>query len=453
MSNIPNPKIHRLHYMLLSITIALILFIVIFFKNSSSSFLTPILFLFVVLAALHRSRGITIGTIMLVSLFSLSLQDPYNQPYSYWIWSVQSIVFLIVGLLVHYEVENMRKLQRYNEERTALSNISQSLTGTLDLNELTERVVNTILDLFSADGCTIYLVNDKSKELQAIACKEKIRTSEIIQQIMDTRIRVGFGLVGWIAATGEPILSGDAEQDTRSMHIPGTPSEDESVLGVPLQTEGNTFGVLWITKYQLDAYDSQDLQLAQIFANQVSIALANAQLYEHVRRLSETDSLTGLLNSRSLTHIASHLIKQAEINSSHIAVLFIDCDDFKSINDRFGHPLGDKFLRFFAQVLLNTVRDEDIVIRYAGDEFVIILPGTDLPKAKVVALRLMEEVRNQRMGDIPALSTTVSVGLSVFPQHADSAEELIKHADDALYVVKRNGKDQLAVYQEGVVSA
>jgi diguanylate cyclase (GGDEF)-like protein len=446
-------KFQKYYRLLLPTMIGVIIALAISLQRLSHFYITPLLFLLIVLIALYNSRRMALIAIAGVCGISFFLHKPTIQPNFYLIWALTSTVFLIIGLLINYEVEKMRKIQRYTEERNAISNISRSLTNTLDLEVLTQRVVDTILELFSAHGCTIYLLHEETRELQPIACKEEKHSPEVMQQILNTRVRVGFGLVGWIAATGKPILSGDAEHDPRAVHIPGTPFDDESVIGVPLQTEGSAFGVLWITKLELHAFNNEDLQLAQIFANQVSIALANAQLYGHVRRLSETDSLTGLLNSRSLSRIAEHLIREAKENASSLAVLFIDCDDFKSINDQFGHPLGDKFLRFFAQVLKQSVRDEDIVIRYAGDEFVIILPDTDLTKAKLVAQRLMEDVRNQRMGDIPSLSTTVSVGLAVYPQHADSAETLIKHADDALYVVKRSGKDQLAVYQEGVVSA
>lgn len=443
----------KFHRTVLPIAIVLLICISIVFKNELISLLIPILFLIVVLAALHFTRRVTIITVILVSLFSLFIQDPSTSNNAYWLWGVRSIVFLMAGLIINYEFENMRKIQRYTEERNAISSVSHSLTSTLDLKQLTERVVDTIIELFSAYGCRIYLLNEETRELLPIACKEIDTPPEIMKQIMEVRVRVGFGLVGWVAATGESILSGDAERDSRSFHIPGTPYDEESVIAVPLQTDDKTYGVLLVNKLGLHVFNNEDLQLAQIFADQVSIALANAQLYEHVRRLSETDSLTGLLNSRSLSRIVEHLINQAQANSSSVSVLFIDLDDFKSINDRFGHPMGDKFLRFFAQILQISVRDEDIAIRYAGDEFVVILPNSDLPKAKVVAERLMEDIRNKRMGDIPALSTTVSVGLAVYPQHANSAEDLIKHADDALYVVKRNGKDQLAVYLEEVSGA
>lgn len=253
-------------------------------------------------------------------------------------------------------------------------------------------------------------------------------------------------MVGWVAATGESILSGDAEHDPRAIHIPGTPYDDESVMGIPLQLEGETFGVLWIYTLSLNAFNKEDLQLAQIFANQVSVALANARLYEHVRCLSETDSLTGLLNSRSLSDLTERAISHAKATQGNVSLLFIDCDNFKGINDQFGHPVGDQFLRFFATLLLEGVREGDAVVRYAGDEFVILLPNTNLDAAISIAERLIENTRAKSMENNPLLHTTISVGLASYPQHALVAEDLIKHADDALYVSKRNGKNQLTVY-------
>jgi diguanylate cyclase (GGDEF)-like protein len=234
------------------------------------------------------------------------------------------------------------------------------------------------------------------------------------------------------------------------LHIPGTPYDDESVMGIPLQLESETFGVLWIYKLSLHAFSKEDLQLAQIFANQVSVALANARLYEHLRCLSETDSLTGLLNSRSLNDLTQRAINHALATGGNVSLLFIDCDNFKSINDQFGHPVGDQFLRFFATLLLEGVREGDAVVRYAGDEFVILLPNTPLEAAISIAERLLETTRSKSMENIPALYTTISLGLATYPQHGMTGELLIKHADDALYISKRNGKNRLTVYNSDI---
>ena len=222
-------------------------------------------------------------------------------------------------------------------------------------------------------------------------------------------------------------------------------------MGIPLKADGETFGVLWVYKLNLDAFNEEDLQLAQIFANQVSVALANARLYEHVRSLSATDSLTGLLNSRSLLDLTERALNYALTTNGCVSLFFIDCDDFKQINDQFGHPVGDQFLRFIATLLLDGIREGDVVIRYAGDEFIILLPDTNLEDATCVGERLIETIRSRTMKDNKTIHTTVSIGLATYPRHAVNTEELIKHADEALYSAKRNGKDQLSVYVHDIL--
>jgi diguanylate cyclase (GGDEF)-like protein len=446
-------KVPQFLHLFLLIFTGVFLILPVFLKWASISLVAPVLFLIIVLfTALHFSRRITYFSIIVVSLLSLINEFRTPSVNSLMTWGLYSFAFVCVGLEVSFEMEKMRKIQYYHEERSAILNIADSLTNTLDLRELMDSIVNQIIELFSAYGCTVYLLDEEAKELKPMACREFEDNVEIIEQLMKSKVRVGFGLVGWIAATGESLFSGDAERDPRAVHVPGTPNDDESVIGIPLQRDRHVFGVLWIYKLGLNAFDMDDFQLAHIFANQVSVALANAQLYENVRRLSETDSLTGLLNSRSLSEVARHVISKAASTGDSASLLFIDCDNFKGINDLFGHPVGDEFLCFLAKLLKTAVREEDIVIRYAGDEFVIILPNTVLNEAKIVAERIMVDIRNHHMGNIPYLNTTVSIGLAVYPDHAHCAEELIKFADDALYQVKRNGKDQLAIFGEGIVT-
>ncbi|HUX47033.1 MAG TPA: sensor domain-containing diguanylate cyclase, partial [Desulfosporosinus sp.] len=361
-------------------------------------------------------------------------------------WFIDTLVYLFIGIAVNRKIDAIRKIQRHNEEITALSHISTSLTKTLDLSELTSQVVDHIFSLFQADGCTIYLMEEGKKSLRVISARESQSDPEILDKILNSHPRVGFGMVGYVAATGESILSGNAEHDPRSLHIPGTPFDDESVMGIPLKAEGETFGVLWVYKLNLDVFNEEDLQLAQIFANQVSVALANARLYEHVRCLSTTDGLTGLLNSRTLLDLTERALSHALTSAGCVSLFFIDCDDFKQINDQFGHPVGDQFLCFIAALLLEGIREGDVVIRYAGDEFIILLPDTSLEAAISVGERLIEMIRSRTMKDTINLHTTVSIGLATYPEHAVIAEDLIKHADEALYAAKRNGKDQLSVY-------
>lgn len=414
--------------------------------GEKSIFLVSLFFLMIAVVALYAKWKFMLLHVAVASILTLFVLYHDMHLYMFLKWLLDTLVYLFIGLVVNREVNAIHKIQRHNEEITALSHISTSLTKTLDLCELTSQVVDHIFSLFQADGCTIYLIEEEKQALRVISARESQCDPEILDQILNSHPKVGFGMVGSVAGTGEPILSGNAEHDPRALHIPGTPFDEESVMGIPLKTEGETFGVLWIYKLKLNVFNEDDLQLAQIFANQVSVALANARLYEHVRHLSETDGLTGLLNSRCLLALTERALDHAQTTGGCVSLFFIDCDNFKKINDCFGHPVGDQFLRFFASVLLEGIRDGDEVIRYAGDEFVVLLPNTDLEAATSVGERLIQTLRVRTMEDNSALHTTVSMGLATYPKHAVFAEDLIKHADDALYASKRNGKDQLSVY-------
>jgi len=431
-------------FFFMSVALGVTVFMVI--VGEKSVFLVPLFFLMIVVVALYTKWKLVLLHVGVASILTLFVFYHDMQQFVLRQWFLDTLVYLFIGLAVNREVAGIRKIQRHNDEMTALSHISTSLTKTLDLSELTSQVVDHIFSLFEAEGCTIYLMEEGKQSLRVISARESQSDPEILDQILNSHPRVGFGMVGYVAATGESVISGNAEHDPRAIHIPDTPFDDESVMGIPLQAEGETFGVLWIYKLDLDAFDQEDLQLAQIFANQVSVALSNARLYEHVRLLSETDGLTGLLNSRNLLDLTERAVNHAHTTKGCVSLFFIDCDNFKKINDCFGHPVGDKFLRFFATILLQGVRDGDVVIRYAGDEFVILLPNTNLEAATLIGERLIEMIRVTTMEDNLALHTTISMGLATYPKHAVSAEDLIKHADDALYVSKRNGKDQLSVY-------
>lgn len=419
---------------------------IMFLSRRHSHVLYPLFVLIIVYAAVRLSYFATLGIAALTSALSLAVMAHAQENFLMSYWSVQTLVFILVGLLINRYWDRMRRIQHHQEELEALTEVSASLTMTLELKEITHMVVDHIFNLFDADGCTVYILDGETRELQPVAAKETRDEPEIMAQILNNRVRLGFGCVGWVAATGQSMLSGDAERDVRAVHISGTPLDDESVIGVPLITDNEVFGVLWIYKFGLDAFQAEHLNLATIFANQVSVALTNARLYENVRRMSETDFLTGLANSRCLPIFAKNVIARAAATETKVSMFFLDCDDFKGINDRFGHPFGDRFLAFFAQVLRESVREDDIIIRYAGDEFVILLPDTGREGAIVVADRLLEQLRVKRMEGKPDVYTTVSMGLATYPDHAATAEELITHADDALYVAKRRGKNRLIVY-------
>lgn len=426
----------------------LVLELAMYLSADLSELLFPFYFFIIVLCALNFSRSTTLSFVFIVIALNLGKLIMDGDIGGLIFWLIGSLGMFCAAWLITRVLESMRREQHFHNERNAILEVSSTLTKNLDMKRLVREIIEHIFKLFGADGCTLYMISEDKKELIPLKAEEQEQDADVVDQISHHHLKVGAGIVGWVAAHGEAILSGDAEADHRSVHIPGTPYDLESVIAVPLISEGETFGVLVIYKLCLNAFVQEDLELAKIIANQASIALSNARLYEHVRSLSETDSLTGVWNSRRLGDILSGLILKAKEKGTLLSMLFIDCDDFKQINDRFGHPVGDLFLRFFAQILTDGVRDRDVIIRYAGDEFVILLPETSTKEAVAVAERLKTLIGEYRMKDYPELYTTVSMGLATYPVHAQTGETLIRYADDALYKAKNRGKNQFAIYEE-----
>ena len=188
-------------------------------------------------------------------------------------------------------------------------------------------------------------------------------------------------------------------------------------------------------------------------ANELAVAVENSELYKLTRRLAITDELTGLYNYRYLLERAEEEIGRAKRFGRSVSLLMIDADELKVYNDTNGHQAGDVALAELAAAMRGAVRDIDIVCRYGGEEFAILLPETDGEGAFVVAEKVREAVANHAFKNGEGERTeqlTVSIGLSTYPGTADDREALLRRADDALYVVKRSGRNRVSASPAGV---
>lgn len=165
-----------------------------------------------------------------------------------------------------------------------------------------------------------------------------------------------------------------------------------------------------------------------------------------IKQLAETDELTGLLNMRAFSGIADRLSKQATRYQRPFAVLMIDSDSLKSVNDRFGHECGNRLLRLAVQCIQSQLRDTDIVARYGGDEFVVMLPETTCNHAMSVAARIRQTIESTPlMVDGNRVQTTVSIGLAAYPDHGDALQDVMEKADQAMYASKTGGRNRLTI--------
>jgi diguanylate cyclase (GGDEF)-like protein len=228
------------------------------------------------------------------------------------------------------------------------------------------------------------------------------------------------------------------------VHV-GHPDQVRSLVAVPLRLGETVLGMLSAQSYAPRAYDRDDLELLELLAVNASIALSNARLFEQVQYLAITDPLTGLYNRRQFFALAEREFVRALRYHRAVAVLMLDIDHFKAVNDAHGHPIGDEVLRAVAGRCASGLRTMDLLGRYGGEEFVALLPETDWDGAQQAAERLRHAIRETpiitRVGPV---RVTVSVGFALCVENCPDLTALIHSADQALYAAKQGGRDRVA---------
>jgi diguanylate cyclase (GGDEF)-like protein len=228
------------------------------------------------------------------------------------------------------------------------------------------------------------------------------------------------------------------------------PSE---LLWIPLYSEDRLLGCLSVDEPRNGQSPSvETIRSLEIFANQAVTAIENARSYNEAREQSIRDSLTGAYNHRHFQEVLQREMGRAERLGRPLTVLMLDIDDFKTINDRFGHPVGDAVLQGIVAEIRSEVRgDMDLLARYGGDEFAVVLPETPVGEAILVAERVRRRI-DERLFRMPdsreLLRTTVSIGLATYPEDAQEKKDLVEKADAALYRAKRGGKNAVVQTSE-----
>ena len=247
----------------------------------------------------------------------------------------------------------------------------------------------------------------------------------------------------WALRTGHPHLVVAGDTTAPCAHAKGV---NHTYLCVPILAQGEALGILHFQATEdVPVLADNELSLKTTFAAQVGLSVANIRLHEALRTQSIKDPLTGLYNRRYLTEMMDREIRRAVRAEQSLGILILDLDHFKKFNDTYGHDAGDTVLRETASFLIKSIRVEDIVCRFGGEEFVVILPTADLKAAHARAERIRSNLREltvmhqgQSLGMI-----TVSVGVAALPQHGTSPKQLLDAADAALYRAKREGRDRV----------
>jgi diguanylate cyclase (GGDEF)-like protein len=335
-----------------------------------------------------------------------------------------------------------RQLHEKDQELHTLDEIGRTIISSLELQTVLNIIMEKTRELVQAESWSLLLGDEGEGGLHlSVAVGEGADRSRA-----GAVVKPGEGIAGWVAREGKPVVVDDAAADPRWGGLEQAYGAcARSVLCVPLETRGRVLGVIEVVnKKGGEGFTARDLSLVTRLAGFAAIAIENARLYQQTKMLTLTDELTRLYNTRFFTQYLEADVKRCRRYKTSVSLIFLDLDHFKLVNDRHGHLMGSQLLREVADVLRRGVRDVDIVARYGGDEFIVILPETRLEAAAFVAerLRLAMSEHVFLAGEGLAARLTASFGVASFPETCSSEEELIRLADQAMYRVKnrtRNG--------------
>src|SRR4051812_29464695 len=330
------------------------------------------------------------------------------------------------------------------ESYRRLAEVYHQVLSAQSLDSLLERIADTLSELMPYEALHVYEANEERRELVPVLA----RSDSHQHAIMQSRPAFGEGITGWAVENRRPVWTNRAHLDPRVVNVPGTPIEPEALITVPLVALGALKGALNIYRLGDDAkFYEHEFELAKWFGDAAALAFDNAQVKARLEHLAQTDSLTGLYNHRFFHERLRSELTRASRSHDPVAVLMFDLDDFKRVNDVYGHGAGDQLLLQISRVALETVRGSDVVCRIGGEEFAVIMPSCDAGDALGLAARLTERLREVEFE--PAGRVTVSIGISQGPQHAMNPRELVACAEAAMMTAKARGKDQTVLFDEG----
>ncbi len=329
------------------------------------------------------------------------------------------------------------ELKIKDKELKFFKDITSILTSTLDLNKSLSAIMKKTITLIGAEAWFVLHVNEEKGEL-FFGKTWKAQSKEMRK----FRLKIDEDIAGWVVKEGVSIVVPDASKDgrfnrkiDRLLHI-----KTRTFMCIPIKLKNRVIGILEVVnKDTRSPFTEEDLDLV----NHAAMAIQQAFLYQKMEELTVTDDLTSLFNLRYLNRTIDTEIERSNRYGPPLTLIFMDIDNFKKVNDKHGHLVGGRVLIEIAKILLSNLRTLDIVTRYGGDEFVIVLPQTPTKAGFMVAERIRKAIEQHVFFEAEGYSIRItgSFGVASYPEHAKSKEDLFRLADEAMYRGKKTTKN------------
>ncbi|HVH26422.1 MAG TPA: HD domain-containing phosphohydrolase [Vicinamibacterales bacterium] len=344
-----------------------------------------------------------------------------------------------VGLVSdsHARTNVFQDIALAHREIYALYEIAQALGSSLGVSDTMALISSKLSNIVPFSCCALFLYND---EMETLRCRFATGVeSEVIQTLT---IRNGHGLTGWVARNRRPLVNARPSADFEAAGHPPDQTSLQSALVCPLVFNERFIGAICVYHVEQTVYTDDHRRLLDRISEQAAAVIYNSMIFEQTQEDSLTDPLTGLPNTRFMFMHLTRELARAERLKSEVSLLVMDLDSFKDINDTYGHHIGDRALRDVATVLRAAIRPYDICVRYAGDEFIVVLSGCGGEEAERKRGELQHAVDTlsfePRAGKI--LPLAISIGAAIFPHDGDTYEALLATADSRMYRDKTRRK-------------
>ena len=322
-------------------------------------------------------------------------------------------------------------LKQQTDELDALKKLSINLTSSLDLPDVLDAVVSEAMRLIeNTRDVNIFLYKNYRLSFGAALDADGTRNRPWAKPRSN-------GLTYTVARGGETIIVENMKTHPLFQNMPS--DWFGSIIGIPLKVGDIVVGVMNLSRSIEGGFSSSELRLLSLLSDQAAVAISNASLHQMISRQAYSDTLTGLPNRRALDERLEEEVLSARKNNYSFAVIMMDLDGFKAVNDTYGHSVGDDVLRLVFGQMARGVRTTDFLARYGGDELTLILSQTELSSARVVTEKIIEGMKKlkYRLPDGRRLKLGISGGIALFPVHARSGPDLLRAADAALYHAKK----------------
>jgi diguanylate cyclase (GGDEF)-like protein len=347
----------------------------------------------------------------------------------------------IVGRQTGVAIQNARLFESAQQravEAETLRQAASAVNSALEIEPVLDKILEQLENVLPNDSSSVFLIEGDHVRMKAGRGLAKL--SELLAMHFSPENPLFIDIDNHQA----PVIIPDAQADPRFERW-GDATYIHGWIGLQLRVREERIGYLTIDSRKVNAYSQADADLAQAFADEAAIALENARLFEQVHLLAITDPLTGLYNRRYFFDAARREFERARRYKAPLAIILIDLDHFKGVNDTYGHVAGDHVLVTVASRCKQSLRDVDVPARYGGEEFIFLLPETDLTGAHLLAERLRERIKEQviETGNL-RIAVSASLGVAELDNTCIDLNALVHHADQALYATKRTNRGNIS---------